>query len=81
MGQEANSQIITPIWPTRFAASSIGVLEVLRIDHHGRHSVTTEKRDNLDSIENPGMWAVDKAPEPNTLLTDLITIGKEEGRR
>jgi len=33
------------------------------LDNPEKRPVPVEKRDNLDAIENPGMWAVDKAQE------------------
>ena len=33
------------------------------LDDPNKRPAPVEKRDNLDSIENPGMWAVDKAQE------------------
>jgi L-cysteine S-thiosulfotransferase len=33
------------------------------LDDPGKRPPPVEKRDNLDAIENPGMWAVDKAQE------------------
>ncbi|MSP31874.1 MAG: sulfur oxidation c-type cytochrome SoxA [Pseudolabrys sp.] len=33
------------------------------LDDPGKRPVPVEKRENLDPIENPGMWAVDKAQE------------------
>lgn len=33
------------------------------LDDPNKRPAPVEKRDNLDPIENPGMWAVDKAPE------------------
>jgi len=33
------------------------------LDDPNKRPAPVEKRDNLDAIENPGMWAIDKAPE------------------
>jgi sulfur-oxidizing protein SoxA len=33
------------------------------LDDPNKRPAPVEKRDNLDPIENPGMWAIDKAPE------------------
>jgi sulfur-oxidizing protein SoxA len=33
------------------------------LDNPEKRPAPVEKRDNLDAMENPGMWAIDKAPE------------------
>jgi L-cysteine S-thiosulfotransferase len=33
------------------------------LDNPEKRPVPVEKRENLDAMENPGMWAIDKAPE------------------
>ena len=44
----------------------------VEIDNPEKRATPVEKRDNLDPIENPGMWAVDKAQE---LWTQKMSSG------